>query len=185
MPYVLDFIFGKQDKTTNYEELKSKNLAFKGTLSDVFAEGIAKVLNNKTAQEFASKHKDSNFPMHIVALRDIIATSAFVGRTSKSKKLSEERKAPIIYNSIISTLLSIASTYLVDKLLDKPADKFIKKFAQENISDPKLDKYIKGFKIAKPALIAAVIYYALIPLVSTFFADRVKFNTHNNENNGK
>ena len=38
---------------------------------------------------------------------------------------------------------------------------------------PKLDKYIEGIKIAKPILILGTVYYTLIPIVSTFLADRI------------
>ena len=33
-----------------------------------------KILNNDGLQKFAQKHKDSNFPMHIFALKDIFTT---------------------------------------------------------------------------------------------------------------
>ena len=35
-----------------------------------------------------------------------------------------------------------------------------------------LDKYIEGIKIAKPILITGVMYYMLIPVISTFFTDK-------------
>ena len=38
---------------------------------------------------------------------------------------------------------------------------------------PKLAKYVEGIKIAKPTLIMGGIYYLAIPLVSTFWAERV------------
>ena len=169
MPYVLDLIFNKK----SVEIDSKKDLVFKGKTSEFFAKHIGKAIDNNGFQNFAKKNKDSNFPMHIVALRDVIATSAFVGQTAKSKKLPDERKEPIIFNSIISTTLSILSTYLVDKLLEPLGEDIIKKIKINNKNDIKLDKYIKGFKIAKPAIIAAIIYYTIIPFVSTFFADRV------------
>ena len=35
---------------------------------------------------------------------------------------------------------------------------------------------VEGIKIAKPILIAGLVYYIAIPLISTFLADRVKKN---------
>ena len=86
----------------------------------------------------------------------------------KSKKIEEARKKVLEYNAGISTGLSIASGYCIDKLSEKPTEKFIKKFSEINKNDPKLSKYIEGIKIVKPALIFGLVYYAGIPLISTF-----------------
>ena len=55
-----------------------------------------------------------------------------------------------------------------DKLLDKPAEKFIKIFIEHNKNDKNLDKYTKGFKIAKPAIIAATIIVIMVSFVIAF-----------------
>ena len=75
-----------------------------------------------------------------------------------------------MYNAGISTGLCIAAGYLVNSIISD--DKIITKFVQANKNSPKLEKYIEGIKIAKPALILSGIYYILIPLISTFTADR-------------
>ena len=69
--------------------------------------------------------------------------------------------------------MSIAGGYLLDKVLDKPTEKFINKFSEVNKNDKNLSKYVEGIKIAKPTLILGTIYYAFIPILSTFLADRV------------
>ena len=77
-----------------------------------------------------------------------------------------------MYNAGISTGLSIAGGYAINRLLKKPTENFIKKFSQINKHDAKLDKYLEGIRIAKPALILGTLYYIIIPLISTFAADR-------------
>lgn len=157
------------------EEQQSKkpnqNPSFTG-----LSKGISKMLNNDGLQRFAQKHKDSNFPMHIMALTDTITTATFIEQTKRSKKIEENKKSMLINNAAISTALSIVSGYTVDKLLDKPTEKFIAKFKEANKTSPKLNKYVEGIKIAKPILILGGIYYIAIPIVSTFIADRMEKN---------
>lgn len=141
------------------------------------SKGISKILDNPKYQEFAKRFKDSNFPMHIVAGTDALATATFVSQTQKSSKISEERKKPLIHNAVISTGLSIGASYFVDKLLNKPTEKFIQKFKEVNKGSPKLSKHIEGIRIAKPILIMGGIYYTIIPVISTFLADRTAKNT--------
>jgi len=87
--------------------------------------------------------------------------------------LRKKRKSILEKNAAISTGLSIISGYTLDKALNKPTEKFIEKFKEVNKDSPKLDKYIEGIKIAKPTLILGTVYYCAIPLVSTFFAERL------------
>ena len=139
---------------------------------------IGKIIDNKKLQDFVKKYKDTNFPLHIIAATDSLSTAVFIGQTKKSKDLKEKEKRPLIYNSLISTSLSIASTYLIDTLTRKKTDGIIEKYKKANAKDPNLAKQIEGLKIAKPILIAGLIYYILIPIISTFFAERIK---HKNE----
>ncbi len=164
VPVVMNQIYPKDNK----------GLTFKGKNTNI----IEKILNNKKYQEFAKKHKDSNFPMHIIAATDTLTTGTFIYQTKKSPKIQEERKNPLCYNSAISTGLSIITGYTADKLTEKPTQKFIDKFKKANINDPKLDKYLEGIKIAKPILLIGGIYYILIPFISTFLADRIKTTNH-------
>ena len=47
------------------------------------------------------------------------------------------------------------------------------KFKEINTNSPKLNKYVEGIKIAKPALIMGALYYIAAPVVSTILADIV------------
>ena len=184
IPPIMYMMFGKkskgksdlagENKVVKTKPIPVKSLNFTGKPSkEALTKGIAEIIDNPKVQQFANKHKNSNYPMHIAAITDSAATGAFALQTHNSKKIDEARKRPLINNAIISTGLSILSTYAVDKALDKPANRFIEKFKEANKGAPKLDKYVEGIKIAKPTLLMGGIYYCVIPLISTFFAERV------------
>ena len=165
LPYVMNEIFPDKKRT---------NVSFKG--EERIAKGIGKVLDNKSFRNFANKYKNSNFPMHMFAGTDILTTATFISQTARSKKIKQERKKPLMYNAGISTGLSVACGYILDEVTEKPMQKFIKNYRNANKGLPNLDKQVEGIKIAKPILLLAGVYYTLIPLISTFIADRVGQN---------
>ena len=168
-PYMLELFDIEKNKTNEFDA--SKMISFQG--KEKLPSKIGKIINEcKKIQDFAVKNKDSNYPLHIISATDTLSTVAFVQQVSKSKKLEEEDKKPLIYNSIISTFLSIASTYIIDALTKKQTDKFINNFISKNKNDLKLSKYIEGIKVAKPIAIAGIVYYIAIPIISTFLADK-------------
>ena len=168
LPYVMQALFNKEvPKNDN----NKGEISFRGKGKNNLSKGIAKLINNNKFQDFSTKYKDSNFPMHIMAATDALTTSTFIHQTKHSSKIDEGRKKPLIYNAFISTTLSIAAGYGLDKLLDKPTEKFINKFKDANKNDKKLNKYIEGIKIAKPILILGGVYYIIIPFISTLMAE--------------
>ncbi len=136
------------------------------------SKGIGGVINHKGFQKFVNRIKDTNYELHIMNLTDVVLTGTFVGQLLKNKKIEENRKKPLIYNSILSTVFCIACGYGVNRLSEKPFNKFVENFKKANINSSKLEKYIEGLKIVKPALILGGVYYVLIPIISTFLADR-------------
>lgn len=178
-PYILDILENNKkdlnNKKNNTNHTNSTTFKGKNDLTN----HVSKIINKPKLQEFFKKNKDSNFPMHIVALTDTIATGTFVHQTYKSKKMEEKDKKPLIYNSIISTTLSIISTYLIDKFTQKNTTEFINKYKLANKNDKNLYKQIEGIKIAKPILIAGIIYYIFIPTLATYVADRIKIPKKN------
>ena len=167
LPVVMKKVFPQE------QEKHQQNISFKGK-KDGLAKNIAKVINQDGMQKFSKKYKDSNFPMHIVALTDILTTATFIHETNRSKKIKEERKKTLAYNAAISTGLSILSSYVVDKLLDKPTAKFIENFKKANKGLPNVEKQVEGIRIAKPILIMAGIYYTLIPFLSAFLSEKAE-----------
>lgn len=155
------------------QETNRQNISFKGK-KDGLAKNIAKVINQDGMQKFSKKYKDSNFPMHIVALTDVLTTATFIHETNRSKKIEEKRKKTLAYNAAISTGLSVLSGYIIDKLLDKPTEKFIQNFRKANKGLPNVEKQVEGIRIAKPILIMAGIYYTLIPFMSAFLSEKAE-----------
>lgn len=167
IPIVMDKIMNCEEKNKKEEK---KGLTFEGKANESIAKGLGKILDSKLLQEFSKKHKESNFPMHIFALKDVFATASFVALANKNEKIKDEQKPFLIKNSVISTALSLISSYTIDKLTEKQAEKIVEKIKIQNANDPKLAKYLEGFKIVKPIVILAVVYYTIIPVLSTFLA---------------
>lgn len=161
IPPIMSKIFPERKK-------KNKDINFTGNL----AKGFGKIMDTKFVQKMAKKFHDTKFEQHIICMTDALATGAFIEQTRKNKKIKEDRKKALMYNAGISTALCIGGSYVIDRALKKPTEKFIEKFKLANATSPKLDKYIEGIRIAKPALIMGVIYYIAIPFASTFLADR-------------
>lgn len=161
IPPIMSKIFPKKEK-------KDKNITFTGSL----AKGFGKIMDTKFVQRMAEKFHNTNFEQHIICMTDALATGAFIEQTRRSKKIEQDRKKALMYNAGISTALCIGGSYVIDRALKKPTERFIEKFKLANASSPKLDKYIEGIRVAKPALIMGGIYYIAIPFVSTFLADR-------------
>lgn len=158
-----------------YEKTSPAKPSFKGIITEQTAKGIGKILNNGSVQKFVKKFscKDADIARNISIATDLLLTASFVRKTSKSKKIDKDRKRPLIYNNLISTGISLAGGYSIDKLIKKSSENFIKKFSEINKNDPKLPKYIEGINILRPTLIFAVIYYALLPVFSTYISDKI------------
>ncbi len=163
---------GMNDIQRNYGKT-----SFKSKPTEKLAGFIGKILDKKPYQKFSEKHKDSNFPMHITALTDTVATGAFIHQAKRNDKIPTDRKNTLIYNSAFATILSVISGYGVDKLLEKPTTKFIEKFENTNKGQKNLQKQVLGIKIVKPILILGTIYYGIIPFISTFLAEKTSKGT--------
>ena len=154
------------------KENQQKNISFTGNLS----KGIGKLIDTNAVQKLTEKFHNTNFEQHIMCLTDVVATGAFITQTAKNKKIEQDRKKALMYNAGISTGLCIAGSYIIDKALKKPTEKFIENFRKANKNSPKLEKYVEGIRVAKPALILGGIYYIIIPVISTFLADKFDKN---------
>ncbi len=169
IPPIMSTLFPKKEETQ-----KTKDVSFTGIKpTEKLAKGLGKIMDTKFVQNLSERFKDSKFALHIMNLTDTLATATFVATAGKSKDIKEERKKPLIYNAIISTGLSIVGGYTLDKCLEKPTEKFIKKFVEANKTSTNLHKYIEGIHIAKAALLLGGIYYVIIPVISTFVSDKI------------
>ncbi len=190
IPVIMDLLFNRkndnvQNKFDNlikhqnpyiFNDISKKDslMTFKGGISNGAEKVISNIINNKKIQNFVVKHdfNENNIARNISMLTDILLTSSFVRNTNKSKKIKEERKKPLIYNNIISTFAVLTAGYAIDKAVQNSTKNFIDRFKRLNYGNPKLDKYIQGINIARPTLIFAGIYYCILPVFSTFMADK-------------
>lgn len=181
IPVIMDkLFFNKKNEAKNQSEkiktqTRTKNTNFTGRFTDTISKGIGKVIDNKKIQKLAIKFqdKDKDIAKHISAGTDILLTSSFAYQTSKSKKIKENRKKALIYNNVISTAITLVGGYGIDNLIKNKTSKFMDKFKQINASDPKLQKYVEGMNILRPAIIFAGIYYGILPMFSTFMAEKI------------
>ncbi len=168
----------------NKEQAK-KTVTFTGLYNNgtkKLSKFFGKIIDTSFVQKMSDKLHKTNFEQHIISLTDALTTTAFIAQTAHSKKIEQSRKKALMYNSAISTGLCIAGGYAINGMLEKPTEKFIKNFIQANKDSKNLGKYIEGIKVAKPALILGGIYYIVIPIISTFFADRFDKHSKNPAN---
>lgn len=191
IPIIMDALFFRHK---NNQSKISKNpkadfetfgFSFTGNQTDKIPKLISKILNNEKLQKFALKYQnsDKDAAKHVTAMTDILLTSTYAYQTDKSKRIKENRKKALIYNNFISTFITIAGGYGLDKLMRKPAARLTEKIKQLHPNDPKVFKYIEGINILRPALIFAGIYYGILPIFSTYIAEKTdKFITRNSKN---
>lgn len=183
IPPVMKFFFPEKKQNhiaaPQFQRINSSVISFKGLYSQAtngLAKGVSKIINTKPVQDFSKKYADTNFIQHIMAVTDTVLTLSFIHQVKKNKDIEEKRKKPLIHNSIMSTGMCIAGGYALNNVLNKPTERFIEKFKEVNKNLPELEKYVQGIQIAKPMLILGGIYYIIIPVISTFFADRTGKN---------
>ncbi len=173
IPYIMNlFDLKKENHKYKKETANTHSVSFKSHNHNKTSSVISKVINKNSFQNFVNKFKDTNFPMHISAITDALATATFINQIKRNQNIKQERKKALEYNAGISTALCIGTGYIADKLLDKPVNSFIKKYQDINKGKHNLEKQIQGIRIAKPVLILGTIYYIIIPFISTFLAEK-------------
>lgn len=172
IPVVNDFLFNSEK---NQEKKQSPQIPFKGKMTDISAKAVSKIINNESVQKIANKFKDNdkNLAKNISVATDILLCSSSVLSTKKSKKIDKEKKKPLILNKVVSTAISLLAGYKIDEGVQKLSKNSIDKFIKANINNPKLSKYIDGINILRPTVIFALLYYMMIPAISTFASDKI------------
>ena len=187
IPIIMDKLFSvKKDTPKTYMQKKvtfesfQKSPSFTGGIYSALSHNIAKIINNPKIQSLAIKYqnKDKDISKHITAGTDILLTGVAVERTHKSNEIKNNRKKALIYNNIISTAFTIVGGYGFDHLIKGKTNKFINRFKELNTGDVKINKYVEGLNIIRPALIFAFIYYGILPIFSTYMGEKIdKFIT--------
>ena len=181
IPVILD-LFHKEKKEiknktpdTLLNPKTLKNPVFTSFKGNKFAKVLANTMQSKKMQEFALNNikSEKNITRNASVATDVLLTATSVLSTSKSKKINKEQKKPLILNKVISTGISIFAGCSIDKLVQKLGVGLVEKFKQANINDKKLLKYLEGINVARPTIIFALIYYGLIPMISSYSADKI------------
>ena len=162
---------------------ETKEPAFTGNIGEKLSNGISKLINNKKIQKLAQKYEmeDEDIYKHITATTDVLLTSASIWQTNKSNSIKENCKRVLNYNNIINTAITILAGYWIDGRIKNQTGGLMEKFKQANIDNPKLPKYIEGINILRPTIIFAFIYYALLPIFSTYTSEKLDKFINNKE----
>lgn len=180
LPVVMDLLLFKKEKdlpkikTQSFDEFR-KQTSFSGGKIEKIA---SDVIDSKFAQEFAKKNSknNKNIARNMSVATDILLTTMGCVGIKSSKKIDKKSKKPLILNKIFSTAISILAGCTIDKTVQKIGNGFVENFKKVNLNNPKLPKYLEGLNIVRPTIIFALIYYGVIPLFSTYFADRFSKN---------
>ena len=166
-----------QTSKDNFTKIGNSKVSFKGDLGQRFtnklSKGISKFFNWEPLQKASNKYYDTNFAQHMFSLNDIYLTALFVKYTNSNKDIKNSRKKTLNWNAVLQTAITVPLSYAINALSKKPTERFIENLKAANKNDPKINKYIEGIKIAKPALIMGVLYYVVMPVVCTILADKI------------
>ena len=154
---------------------KQNTTSFKGGLSNLLTKGISEIVNNNKLQNVVKNANlnEANVARNMSIATDLLITGSFVASTQKSKKIEKERKKPLILNHLISMGTFLACACSADNLIQKGTKGLVDKFKEVNKNDIKLSKYVDGINIARSTLTFAVVYYAILPIFSTFMAEKI------------
>ncbi len=178
---VTKFIFNRKPKEKKEEIRSSSSMpSFKGSPLNL-SKKIVGIMENQDVQKAALKYKDTNFIQHALNLKDLFATVCFSVMTAFNPKMKKENKNPLIYNTVISTALTVVGGYAANKALDRPLEKFTRNFIKANQADQNLYKYLNGIKVLKPIVILSSLYYVAIPMLSTFWAGKFSKNNQSSK----
>lgn len=166
IPIVLDLL----SKNKKEDHKKQNDISFKG-----LPNALSKIINSEEAQKFAKKYSknDEYIAKNMSVLTDVLLTTTSIFATKNSKKIKEEQKKPLMINKFLSSAISILAGCKIDELIKNGSKDIVEKFIDANKNSPKLAKYIEGINILRPTLVFAMIYYAIIPIISTFASDKL------------
>lgn len=185
-PFANLLIKNKENKNTETKiakpELKREKQSFKGKGSRKTAEVLAKIMNNEKIQNFAGKIKNKRAIEYAMYLKDALATLVFAGFVKANKTIDQKDKGNLIANTAVSTALCTLGSVGINQALKTPLAKLEKQFRMANVGDILVEKYINGAKVIKNALILSVLYYGILPMISTYIGSRISNNNDNKQN---
>ncbi len=151
------------------------NINFKGKKNSALTKSIETIINSKQAQEFANNFssKKDDLARNMTVLTDVLLTAGGVVAVETSKKIEKKDKKPLVINKLLSSAISIFLGCSIDKIIKNMGKNIVDNFKNENLSNPKLAKYLDGINVLRPTVIFALVYYALIPIFTTYVSDKI------------
>ena len=137
------------------------------------AKGVGKLADADWMQKLTKKcvEKNINYTAHLSALCANILNAFYMYNVSRSQKIEQEQKGPLMLNMFIGTLFSTAGGYLINGMIDKklkPIDEAIKKHFKE-----KTPIIQDGFKVAKSLMVFQLLYRFVSPVIATPIANHI------------
>lgn len=152
-----------------------------GTLTDVLAKGISKLVDNKVFLDLTKKvgglkkdFSDSSFPS-IIAAESLWLSAFYTISTFKNPKYEKKQKeTEAVYQTLV-TLFSAWGAFKLDSGVNDIMDNFTKTFEKQN-EKLDLDTLVKcknGIKLLKSIVIFTTIYRFVGPVVMSPFANKI------------
>ena len=141
----------------------------------LIATGIGKLAQKDCVQNFVRTcvKKDINYTQHLAAACANILNGFYMYNVSRSKKIEEEQKGPLMLNMFIGTLFSTAGGYLIDGIITKKL-KPIEDAIEKRFPDKEIAKGMKnGYRIAKSLMVFQLLYRFVSPVVATPIANHI------------
>lgn len=142
-------------------------------LSVSLANPIGKIIQSEGFKNIMSKTKKANMIEHITTLSSIVLSSFYVKQTLQNEQLEESKRTTLAINQAIVAIVSIISSYTLNKVLAKQINKFVDRYTAVNITMPKIGKYIDGIKCAQSIIIFGTVYRFIAPVIVTPIANHI------------
>lgn len=146
-------------------------------LVDAMAHGIGGIIGKDNVCEFFSRSGEifrEKLITHLMVLGSTILSALYVKKTLDNDKLDEQKKKTLAINQTAVWGVSTFLSYCFDGWANKGMNNFIRKFEEINKCNPgDLDKYTKGIKFVKTAVIMGTVYRYIAPVLVTPLANKI------------
>lgn len=140
---------------------------------ELLAKGIGKAAQNKKVQNFTKWFAGFDYTQHLSAVCANVLNCFYMYNVSKSKKIEEEQKGPLMLNMLIGTILSTLGGYKLNKSIDKKFISKIENAIAKEYSGKNVKTLMDGFKIAKSLMVFQLLYRFMCPVIATPIANHI------------
>lgn len=138
------------------------------------AKGVGKIANMESVQKVTRYcvKNDVNYTQHLAAACANVLNGFYMYNVSRSKKIEEEQKGPLMLNMFIGTVFSTAGGYLLDGTITKKL-KPIEDAIEKNFDKSKASGIKNGYRIAKSLMVFQLLYRFVSPVIATPIANHI------------